>query len=67
MSEAEAFVLTNAFAGVMRAMLMRPEDAPPPQGEIERALARLMSIFVGERRSTAFGQEPNRPTPSSLC
>lgn len=45
MSEAQAFVLTNAFAGVMRAMIMRPDTAVPSQSEIEDALIRLITAF----------------------
>ncbi|MET1755211.1 TetR/AcrR family transcriptional regulator [Novosphingobium sp. RD2P27] len=46
LSEAEAFVLTNAFVGVMRAMIMRSEDDSPADREIEEALARLITVFA---------------------
>jgi AcrR family transcriptional regulator len=46
MSAADAFVLTNAFAGVMRAMLLVPEGQGPAPDAIERALARLIAGFV---------------------
>jgi AcrR family transcriptional regulator len=46
LSPAEAFVLTNAFVGVMRAMIMRADDAGPGQEEIEETLARLMIAFL---------------------
>lgn len=50
MSAAEAFVLTNAFAGVMRAMIMRPDASTPRQDEIEDALARMIAAFAGAAR-----------------
>jgi AcrR family transcriptional regulator len=43
-SPADAFVLTNAFVGVMRARI-QGEDVPPA-GEIEAALVRLMVNFT---------------------
>jgi AcrR family transcriptional regulator len=46
LSPAEAFVLTNAFVGVMRAMIMRADDGGPSQEEIEETLARLMTAFL---------------------
>jgi AcrR family transcriptional regulator len=46
MSEAEAFVLANAFVGVMRALIMRGEDAAPDEAEIEDALARMIAVFA---------------------
>lgn len=45
MTDADAFVLANAFAGVLRAMVMGGEEAPP-QDEIERALSRLVVSFL---------------------
>lgn len=42
---ADAFVLTHAFAGVLRAMTSEGEKAPP-QREIEQALARLVARFL---------------------
>ena len=50
LSEAEAFVLTNAFVGVMRAMITRPDASAPTQPQIEEALARLIVNFA-ERRA----------------
>lgn len=47
-SEADAFVLSNAFVGVMRAMITQPEFAPP-QERIEEALGRLMISFLESR------------------
>lgn len=46
LSEAEAFVLANAFVGVMRAMLLRAEDQTPSDAEIEDALSRLITVFA---------------------
>lgn len=46
LSEAEAFVLANAFVGVMRAMIMRSEGSSPADVEIEEALARLITVFA---------------------
>lgn len=46
MNEADAFVLTTAFAGVMRAMLVLPEGQGPAPEAIEHALARLIAGFV---------------------
>lgn len=46
MTPADAFVLTNAFAGVMRAMLLLPEGQGPAPDAIECALARLIAGFV---------------------
>ncbi|WP_232493697.1 TetR/AcrR family transcriptional regulator [Novosphingobium kaempferiae] len=42
----EAFVLTNAFAGVLRAMILGHEDGEPSQADIEAALKRLVMGFV---------------------
>jgi|SRR5579871_6202489 len=42
MSPADAFVLTNAFIGVMRAMILRDEGEEPGDAAIEEALARLV-------------------------
>jgi AcrR family transcriptional regulator len=44
-SRTDAFVLANAFAGVMRAAILAGDDAPPIE-EIERALARLVIGFA---------------------
>ncbi len=44
-SEAEAFVRAHAFAGVMRAMLLRDPENALPQSEIEAVLARLMTTL----------------------
>ena len=46
MNEAEAFVLANAVAGVMRAAIMRADDAKLPQIAIEEAVGRLIAGFV---------------------
>ena len=46
LTEAEGFVLANAFLGVMRAMLLRPEDSEPADFAIEEALARLITVFA---------------------
>lgn len=46
-SPADAFVLTNAFAGVMRARIMAQEAALPPQAEMDDALVRLIVNFAG--------------------
>jgi AcrR family transcriptional regulator len=43
---ADAFVLTHAFAGVLRAMIGEGADAPH-QKDIERALIRLVVSFFG--------------------
>ena len=53
-SRAEAFVLTNAFTGVMRAMILAEEGSLPPQDEIEAALGQLM-VNLTERRQAAGG------------
>jgi len=42
---ADAFVLTNAFAGVLRGMITAP--APPARAEVEQALIRLVVAFIG--------------------
>ncbi len=47
MSPAEAFVLTHAFTGVMRAMILRAGEDGPAEAEIEEALARLVLGYVG--------------------
>lgn len=44
-SRTDAFVLANAFAGVMRAAILSGDSAPPLE-EIERALARLVIGFA---------------------
>lgn len=49
LSHAEAFVMTNAFAGVMRAMILWQDNSAPPQGEVEEALAHMIVHFAGER------------------
>lgn len=49
LSEADAFVLTNAFVGVMRAMITRPDASTPTQEQIEEALGRLMINFADRR------------------
>ena len=46
-SAADAFVLTNAFAGVMRARILAQDGGIPPQAEIEDSLTRLIVSFAG--------------------
>jgi AcrR family transcriptional regulator len=47
LSEAEAFVLANAFLGVMRGMIMRDDAGSVDEDEaIEEALARLITVFA---------------------
>lgn len=46
LTPAEAFVLTNAFAGVLRGLVTAGES-PAPREEIEDALARLVERFLG--------------------
>ncbi len=48
-SSADAFVLTNAFAGVMRARILWQDEAALPQEAMEEALVRLIVNFVGSR------------------
>jgi AcrR family transcriptional regulator len=48
MTEAQAFVLTHAIAGVLRA-LAATESHPPPQQAVEDALVQLVLGFVGPR------------------
>lgn len=45
-SHADAFVLTNAFAGVLRAMILWDDASAPPQEEIEESLVRLVLNFA---------------------
>ncbi|MGC3944533.1 MAG: TetR/AcrR family transcriptional regulator [Chryseolinea sp.] len=47
-TEAQAFVMTHAIAGVLRA-LAASESHPPPAQEVEDALVRLVLGFVGPR------------------
>ncbi|MDO6415034.1 TetR/AcrR family transcriptional regulator [Sphingomonas sp. BIUV-7] len=42
---ADAFVLTNAFAGVMRAMILWQDAASPPREQIQASLVRLITGF----------------------
>jgi AcrR family transcriptional regulator len=49
MTAAEAFVLTNAFVGVIRAMIMRPDASVPAQSEIEDAMGRLVASYIQYR------------------
>ena len=51
MTEAEAFVLTNAFVGVIRAMIMRPDISAPAQAAIEAAMGRLITSYIEYRPS----------------
>ena len=50
-AEAEAFVLTNAFVGVIRAMIMRPDISAPAQAAIEAAMGRLITSYIEYRPS----------------
>lgn len=45
LGRADAFVLAHAFAGVMRAMTARADDAPPPE-ELVPALTHIVIGFV---------------------
>jgi AcrR family transcriptional regulator len=45
LSEADAFVLTHAFSGVLRAFAAA-EDRAPPRAEIEQALTQLLANFL---------------------
>jgi len=56
MSEADAFVLTYAFVGVMRAMIMRFDEAAPKQAEIEEAMTRLITGFVAPISGSVAGE-----------
>jgi AcrR family transcriptional regulator len=47
-TEAQAFVMTHAIAGVLRAMAAS-ESHPPPAQEVEDALVRLVLGFAGPR------------------
>ena len=51
-ASADAFVLTHAFAGVLRAMIGEGADAPRQQ-EIERSLVWLVISFFGLRAPPA--------------
>ncbi len=46
MNEADAFVLTYAFVGVLRASILAGPSSPPPAA-IEESLKRLVSRFLG--------------------
>ena len=46
LSGAEAFVLANAFVGVMRGMIMRDPDESLADEAIEEALVRLITVFA---------------------
>ena len=47
MSLADAFVATHAFVGVMRAMIGAQGGDAPAQAEIEQAMARMLTRFMG--------------------
>ena len=47
MTEAQAFVLTHAIAGVLRAFAAAESRPPQQQHEVEDALVRLVLGFVG--------------------
>jgi AcrR family transcriptional regulator len=57
MPEADAFVLTYAFVGVLRASILQGTSAPP-QPAIEEALGRLESSFNGQ---PGVAQTPGAP------
>jgi AcrR family transcriptional regulator len=57
MTEAEAFVLTNAFVGIFRAIMMRPDASIPAREQIEDAMGRLITSFAQYR--------PDRVAPAS--
>ena len=54
LTRGEAFVLTNAFVGVLRAMIMRPETAPGDT-EIEDGLVRLVMGYADLARPVQEG------------
>jgi AcrR family transcriptional regulator len=47
LSQADAFVLIHAFVGVMRAMISARGSNTPPREQIEQAVIRLLTQFVG--------------------
>lgn len=53
-SHADAFVLTNAFAGVLRAMILWDDSSTPPQEEVEEALVRLVLNFADSQATRAI-------------
>lgn len=53
LSRADAFVLTNAFAGVIRARVLWQDASTPPSAEIDAALVRLMVGFTDGRAAGA--------------
>jgi AcrR family transcriptional regulator len=63
LTAAEAFVLTNAFAGVMRAMIMRSDATASRQDDIEEALGRLVTTFAQKapQQTTVIGVQSNMP------
>lgn len=49
LSRADAFVLTNAFAGVIRARVLWQDASTPPSDQIDEALVRLIVNFTEGR------------------
>lgn len=47
LNHADAFVLIHAFVGVMRAVISARGDNIPPREQIEQAVTRLLTQFVG--------------------
>lgn len=51
LSRAEAFVITHALVGVVRAMISAQGEDAPPQMEVEQAMARMLSgLAAGHAR-----------------
>jgi AcrR family transcriptional regulator len=46
LTEAQAFVVTHAVTGVLRAMVVGHGEETPPAGEIEQALSTLFTSYV---------------------
>ena len=56
LSEAEAYVLTHAVAGVLRSLVAEPDQGFLPREDLEDALVRLILGFVADRpESSAAG------------
>lgn len=60
LTRGEAFVLTTAFVGVLRAMIMRPETAPS-DAEIEDGLVRLVMGYADLARPVQAGSDTTSP------
>lgn len=63
LNHAEAFVLTHAIAGVLRAMTRERQAAQAPA--IEQALVRLVTGFVGADRREADARSGNGHPPTN--